>query len=378
MSPPKFGYLLFTIFLFSLTRLYWPFGKIYLVATGRNPRRKLNLGWVSLWASDSLRYHGTKNSWRRHCFQFQSTRKSFFFCIWKGHRPRCPQMHNAHAVEQWGLPVHAPLNLAFRLSPRRVRARTLGGRFVSLDHAFVSVFVETFQMSLQVMSSGAPASLCLTANCFLTWLTRLIGNATHEWLFAIGEWEILISFTLFGWHVSGKITAPPLLPSRSSPNCQGGTVPTSVTCPQQTMMSEPRPRFWPISEAGPWGFEDAHARCHGDRKVNEALRSIMRWLTLSSFTTYPCILRKNGQYTACRGHFMLSYGTIFSSLVLRVFKRCQGKVGQFNTIWIGQVPSFVPMISGKSLPRPDGPTFYIWPCQTALAGLCAWRPSRSR
>ena len=117
-----------------------------------------------------------------------------------------------------------------------------------------------------------------------------------------------------------------------------------------------------ISEAGPWGFEDAHARCHGDGKVNEALRSIMRWLTLSSFTTYPCILQKNGQYTACRGHFMLSNGIRFSSLVLRVFKRCQGKVGQFNTIWIGQVPSFVPMISGKSLPRPDGPTFYIWPC----------------
>ena len=29
-----------------------------------------------------------------------------------------------------------------------------------------------------------------------------------------------------------------------------GPVPTSVTCPQQTMMSEPRPRFRPISEAG--------------------------------------------------------------------------------------------------------------------------------
>ena len=153
---------------------------------------------------------------------------------------------------------------------------------------------------------------------------------------------------------------------------QGGTVPTSVTCPQQTMMSEPRPRFRPISEAGPWGFEDAHARCHGDGKVNEALRSIMRWLTLSSFTTYPCILRKNGQYTACRGHFMLSNGTRFSSLVLRIFKRCQGKVGQFNTIWIGQVPSFVPMISGKSLPRPDGPTFYIWPWPwaTGRSQLC--------
>ena len=41
---------------------------------------------------------------------------------------------------------------------------------------------------------------------------------------------------------------------------------------------------------------------------------------------------KNGQYTACRGHFMLSFGTRFSPLVLRVFKRCQGKVGQFNTI----------------------------------------------
>ena len=134
------------------------------------------------------------------------------------------------------------------------------------------------------------------------------------------------------------------------------------------MMSEPRPRFRPISEAGLWGFEDAHARFHGDGKVNEALRSIMRWLTLLSFTTYPCILRKNGQYAACRGHFMLSYGTRFCSLVLRVFKRGQGKVGQFNTIWIGQVPSFVPEISGKSLPRPDGPTFYIWPCAEVPAG----------
>ena len=154
-----------------------------------------------------------------------------------------------------------------------------------------------------------------------------------------------------------------LIPNWIPMTSQGDTVPTSVTCPQQTMISEPRPRFRPISEAGcSWGFEDALARCHGDVKVNEALRCIMRWLTLSSFTTYPCIFRKNGQYTACRGHFMLSFGTRFSPLVLMVFKQFQGKVGQFNTIWIGQAPSFVPMISCKLLPRPDGPTFYIWPC----------------
>ena len=124
----------------------------------------------------------------------------------------------------------------------------------------------------------------------------------------------------------------PSVRGRGSRLAQGGPVPTSVTCPQQTMMSEPRPRFRPISEAGSWGFEDAHARCHEDVKVNEALRGSMRWLTLSSFTTYPCILRKNGQYTACRGHFMLSFDTRFSLLILRVFKRCQGKLGQFNTI----------------------------------------------
>ena len=30
-----------------------------------------------------------------------------------------------------------------------------------------------------------------------------------------------------------------------------------------------------------------HGRCHGDVKVNATLRGIMRWPTLSSFTTYP-------------------------------------------------------------------------------------------
>ena len=35
-----------------------------------------------------------------------------------------------------------------------------------------------------------------------------------------------------------------------------------------------------------------HVRCHGDVKVNVALRGIMRWLTLSFFTTYPCSLRE--------------------------------------------------------------------------------------
>ena len=63
-----------------------------------------------------------------------------------------------------------------------------------------------------------------------------------------------------------------------------------------------------------------HARCHGDVKVNLALRGIMRWLTLSSFTTYPCILRKNDQSTTCRGHFILSSGIRFSPLVPTVFK----------------------------------------------------------
>ena len=145
------------------------------------------------------------------------------------------------------------------------------------------------------------------------------------------------------WYARAQIPAVRLR-ARPYVCVQGGTVPTSVTCPHQTMMSQPRPRFQPISEAGFWGFEDAHARCHGDVKVNQALRKIMRWLTLSSFQTYPCILRKNGQCTACRGHFMLSFGTRFSPLVLRGFKRCQGKVGQFNTIWIGQAPSFVPVI----------------------------------
>ena len=193
---------------------------------------------------------------------------------------------------------------------------------------------------------------CITALVFRCLFLRKDHTKTWRWYSFSEETSPLPSALL-------KFVVPTALAPLPPP--QGGTVPTSVTCPQQTMMSEPRPRFRPISEAGPWGFEDAHARCHGDGKVNEALRGIMRWLTLSSFTTYPCLLRKNGQYTACRGHFMLSYGTRFSSLVLRVFKRCQGKEGQFNTIWIRQIPSFVPMISyqaNRCLGRTGLPSIY--------------------
>ena len=97
--------------------------------------------------------------------------------------------------------------------------------------------------------------------------------------------------------------------------------------------------------------------CMGVAIVTWKLTEHYEILHLNVFYNLSVHFMKNSQYTTCWGRFMLSSVTKFSSSMPTVFKWYEGKLGQFNTIWIGQALSLIP-ISWKSLHLLG--TFLIW------------------